>query len=118
MSDKTKPEQVPELVAITVGVLAHLKERFPQLTVHRNGTLQITLFNPLNFLHAQIVVSSDALYVVENPTKDKAVTLDKPVKPGFVAVGNNIKGPFSFEDPNLVQHVEHTVDLWLKRQRA
>lgn len=107
-SEPVGVEQSPALQEITAALVEELQEKLPQVRVIRNGELQITLFRPVDYNYAQIVVGSKGVHVVFNPTKDVP---DEEVK-------RNIRGPYPLEDPNMFNHLYGAIEQWEKTQRS
>lgn len=106
-----EPEPVetsPALQEITGALAEDLREKLPHVQVIRNGELQITLFRPVDYQYAQIVVGVRGVHVVFNPTKEVPEE----------EVAKNIRGPFPLEDPSMFNYLYGTIEQWEKSQRS
>lgn len=90
---------------VTSALVDELQVRYRSIQIIRNGALQVTLFRPTDYTHAQIVVGIKGVHVVFNPTKE--ATDEEASK--------NIRGPFPLEDPNMFNYLHSIIDLWLQQ---
>jgi hypothetical protein len=108
--------RVPELLAITQGLADEFQQRYPELRVMRDGRLQVTLFRPVDFKYLQIVVSSNGVYIVEDPAGPIG---ERPVHQVVITVDGNFKdklhGPLALEDPHLIKRAAEIVKQWTKQ---
>ncbi len=98
------------LAEITVALVEDLSRRYPCLQVMRNGVTQITLFRPLIFEYAQVVVGDSGIYMIVNHTKD---TVGEYGPPEPTAPIN--RGPMELAEPTLFCSLYQAIDTWLSK---
>ena len=104
--------RVPELLAITNGLVDDLQGHYRDLQIIKDGRLQITVFRPTDFKFLQIVVGIQGIYLLEDPqmpileTK-MIVTMEGEQKS---------HGPYPLEDPSLFKHIYRVVDKWAEKR--
>ncbi len=101
-------EASPALQEITAALAEELREGLPHVQVIRNGELQITLFRPVDYNYAQIVVGVKGVCVVFNPTKEVPEA----------EISQNIRGPFPLEDPRMFNYLYRAIEQWETTQRS
>lgn len=99
------------LVDITMALLEDLTARYPDVQVMRNGNTQLTLFRPLVFEYAQVVVSENGIYMIVNHTKDTSDTVSPPVP---AVEGSRLnRGPLELAEPSLFCTLYQVIESWL-----
>lgn len=101
------------LVDITMALVEDLTHRYPSLQVMRNGVTQITLFRPMVFEYAQVVVSDAGIYLIVNHTKDTAGEYGPP-EPAVDAASLN-SGPIELAKPTLFCSLYEVIEAWLSK---
>lgn len=106
--DTTEPQDDLALREITGALLCELQEKLRDTKVIRNGGTQITLFRPVDYQYAQIVVGFRGVHLVFNPTKEAS--------PDEIA--KNIRGPFALEDPRMFANLLSGIELWERPEKG
>jgi hypothetical protein len=87
-------EHIPELLAITDGLVDELQKNYPTLLIFKSGQVQATIFYPNNFAFVVLIVNLQGIII----SGDEEIAY----------------GPIPLEDPELVQHVCGVIDRWLR----
>lgn len=105
-------EETPALLTIVSALLLDLQEKYREIQIIRNGSLQITLFRPWDFQYAQLVLGLHGLFLVPDNVSGISHALQEAID-WAEPLPEGIRGPMALEDPDLLSTLYMAIDAWL-----